>query len=490
MNTKSRVNWLEVDLTGLRKILERRPKEFIVYELIQNAWDEQSTLVQVSLPRPVNGRTRLTVWDNSPQGFRKLTDAFTLFAESGKKSNPLQRGIFNAGEKFVLACCEEASIITTTGGVRFDASGRQKTRRRRQQGSEFSGLLKLSMTDWEQICAAVRRLIPPVATTLNGEVIAEREPLHTIHATLPTLQAMNGGELRRTERKTQIRVYEPLFGETTTLYEMGIPVVETGDRWHVDVQQKVPLNIERDNVTPAYLRAVRVAVLNQLADQLTGDDAADTWVRDALGDERAKGQAVKAVINLRFGEKHVTFDPSDRDANLTATSRGYTVISPASLSWEEWSNVRRFGASLPAGRVAPSPKPFSRDGSPLTILDPTRITAQFRRFDRLARELAEVLIGRYITVQFADDRGWPFHGCYGDARLIVNVAAQGETWFEGSDGELLEKWIPFLIHEFAHDRVPGHLSEDYHRECCRLAGLLARAVFEQPKRFGLVCADR
>src|SRR6202165_2644616 len=486
MNKKSRLHWLDVDLPGLRKILERRPKEFIVYELIQNAWDEQSTLVQVSLPLPVTGRTRLTVTDNAPEGFRNLSHSFILFAESGKKSNPQKRGIFNAGEKFVLACCEEASIITTTGGVLFDREGRRKTRQRRKQGSEFSALLRLSTTEGEHICAAVRRLIPPVVTTLNGEEIAEREPLHTFHAVLPTVIALNDSELRRTERKVQIRVYEPLVAETSALYEMGIPIVETNDRWHVDVQQKVPLNIERDNVTPAYLRAVRVAVLNELASRLTGVDAADTWVRDALGDEKAKEQVVKAVIDLRFGEKHVTFDPSDRDANLAATSRGYTVISPASLSWEEWSNVRRYGASLPAGRVTPSPKPFSPDGSPLKVLDSGNISGQLKRFERFARELAEMLIGHDIDVQFANDPGWAFNGCYGDSRLIVNVEAKGETWFEGTTGDLLENWIPFLVHEFAHDRVQGHLSEAYHRECCRLAGLLARAVVEQPERFDLL----
>ena len=26
------------------------------------------------------------------------------------------------------------------------------------------------------------------------------------------------------------------------LYELGIPVVETGDKWHYSVRQKVPLN--------------------------------------------------------------------------------------------------------------------------------------------------------------------------------------------------------------------------------------------------------
>lgn len=41
-------------------------------------------------------------------------------------------------------------------------------------------------------------------------------------------------------------------------------------------------------------------------------------------------------------------------------------------------------------------------------------------------------------MQFANDRGWAFHSCYGDARLIVNITAKGETWLEGNQGELLE----------------------------------------------------
>jgi len=60
---------------------------------------------------------------------------------------------------------------------------------------------------------------------------------------LPTVVADEEGVLRKTSRKTLVRVYEPAEGEAAMLYEMGIPVVETGDRFHVDVQQKVPLNM-------------------------------------------------------------------------------------------------------------------------------------------------------------------------------------------------------------------------------------------------------
>jgi hypothetical protein len=69
------------------------------------------------------------------------------------------------------------------------------------------------------------------------------------------------GIMRPRQRKTQVAIFEALPGETPSLYEMGLPVVATGDKWHIGVGQKVPLNRDRDNVKPAYLQAVRVAML-------------------------------------------------------------------------------------------------------------------------------------------------------------------------------------------------------------------------------------
>jgi hypothetical protein len=43
-------NWFEVDKQGLAKILERKGKEFVLFELVQNAWDEPGvTKVNVTL---------------------------------------------------------------------------------------------------------------------------------------------------------------------------------------------------------------------------------------------------------------------------------------------------------------------------------------------------------------------------------------------------------------------------------------------------------
>jgi hypothetical protein len=84
-----------------------------------------------------------------------------------------------------------------------------------------------------------------------------RLPQEKFTTTLPTEVADPDGLLRRVNRATTVGLYPVLPGETPLLCEMGIPVVETGDRWHYDIGQKVPLTLDRENVPPGFLRQVR-----------------------------------------------------------------------------------------------------------------------------------------------------------------------------------------------------------------------------------------
>src|SRR5258708_867892 len=80
--------WFDVDKKGLGKLVAGRSKAFVLYELLQNAWDQNVTTVQVKLSC-LTGRpeSEIEVEDDDPDGFADLAHAYTLFAESGKKGH-------------------------------------------------------------------------------------------------------------------------------------------------------------------------------------------------------------------------------------------------------------------------------------------------------------------------------------------------------------------------------------------------------------------
>lgn len=477
-------NWFEVDRGGLAKLLERRGKAFAVFELISNGWDTNATKVTVDFkPVPGQAKATLIIEDDDPEGFADLAHAFTVFAESEKKDKVEKRGRYNLGEKLVLALCTEAIIASTTGTIVFDEKGRRKTSAKRATGSRFQGMLKMTHAEHAEALAAIQTLIPPpgVVTTVNGVALKARDPIASFEATLPTEVADADGNLKRSKRKTTVRVYEPLPGEVPALYELGIPVVETVDRWHVDIQQKVPLNMDRDNVPPSFLREVRTLVVNELHEHLTKADANDDWVRQATSNENIDEEAMKSVMDLRFGDKKVIYDPSDPEANKLAVSKGYTLIHGSMLSGTEWSNVKKSSAALPAGQVTPSPKPFSPDGDPLKLVHPKQYTIGMIRMVEYATGIAKKLMKKNITVQIANDITWPFNATYGDSgQLTFNLGRLGHDFFSDPIGPSQNR---LLIHEFGHEYSCDHLSSEYHDALCRLGAEMTALALSDPEFF-------
>jgi hypothetical protein len=86
--------WFSVDKEGLGKQAVELGKGRLLGELVSNGLDELGvTQIAVTLALvPGEGVADLSVADDSPQGFRNLSDAFTLFAESYKRTNVIQRG--------------------------------------------------------------------------------------------------------------------------------------------------------------------------------------------------------------------------------------------------------------------------------------------------------------------------------------------------------------------------------------------------------------
>lgn len=471
-------NWLEVDRQGLAQILERKGKEFALFELAQNAFDEPGvTKINVTLAAQGRNRARLVVEDDAPAGFKDLSHAFTLFAESAKKSNPEQRGRFNLGEKLVLAISDEVTIRTTQGCIRFDAHGRHWSRTRQPVGSRTECLLKLTNGECDAIVAQARKLIPPphVETIINGIPLAPRETLETFAAKLPTEIANADGLLRRAQRETVIQLHHPLPGETATLYEMGIPVVETGDKYHYDIGQKVPLTLDRENVPPGFLRQVRVAVFNRMHRHLAPEDANSEWTETAIASPDCAAEAVASYVNHRFGERRVSFDPSDPEANKLAVSKGYTVVHGGMMSAGAWQNAKSASAILPAGQVTPSAKVWTGQGNPDAAvfkdwIPESRWTDGMREVAAFAHWVAEKVLSRKIAVRFC---ATPHHlaaASYGPSgELVFNKLRLGAGWFEHG---ITDEVVQLVIHEFGHNDSLDHLSSNYHEALCRIGAKL------------------
>jgi len=491
-------DWFKIDRKGLAKLIERRGKVSLVLELISNAFDADGTTHVDVLLDPEEGvpKAWLTVSDDAPEGFADLTHAYTVFAESNRKNHAQKRGRFNLGEKLVLALCDEASIITTTGGVIFDQRGRRPAKSKRESGSEFCGLARITRAEIDEILSELKLIIPPndIALTVNREVIEHRQPLATFEATLSTEIGDEAGTLRRSRRKTTVNIYEPKPGETAMLYEMGIPVVETGDRWHVDVDQKLPLNMDRDNVTPAFLREIRTLVVNHMHAHLTEADAASTFVAEALADENASPEAVTKALDLKYGAKRAIWDPTDHEANMNLTAQGFTLIKGSQLTKEQWANVKRHDSTntRPAGQIAPTKMAHFGPGGKDTWVPEDKWTPAMREVVSFTRRVCCALTAdSLIEVNVLADVTQPFAACYGQKCLTFNLGRLGRKFFDlcvtdGACGVLFKatpQLCSLIIHELGHHYEMNHLDAKYHDALCDLGAKLADLALVNPALF-------
>jgi hypothetical protein len=460
-------NWFELDRTGLSKILQRKGIEFAIFELVQNAWDERGvTQVDVELQADgQRGRCTLIVRDDAPDGFADLRHAYTLFAESKKKDNPEQRGRFNLGEKLVLSLCDWASIATTTGTIVFGAGGRSvKQSHKTDRGSIFEACIRMTKAEMLAVRIAFDQLIAPagITTTFNGDALVERVPAYQFEASLPTEIANEDGDLRRTAvRKCVVNCYEVKTGETASIYEMGIPVVEHDCAWHVDVMQKVPLTLDRENVTGRFLKVLRTAVFNETHQSLDTEAVNHAWTQDAIESGDAKPEAVVDYMTKRFGDKRASYDPNDAEANNQAVAHGYTIVHGGMLSGAAWQNVKSADAIAPAGRLFPTHSDNTIDG------EPAEETENMKRVRGYCQQLAELLMGIHVTVRFTKQPSRE-RACYGSRTISFNVRnLGGDKWFDLKTNRLAIDDL--IIHEFGHEYAANHLSEAYNDALSRLA---------------------
>lgn len=479
---KNKNNWYEVDKDGWFKVIEQKGRGRILSELIQNAWDEDGvTKVTLDItPIPNKPFSTLIITDDSDDGFHDLSHAYTLYAESKKKDDPNKRGRFNVGEKLFLALCRKASIISTKGTVIFSETGnRSQNSKKQEKGTTITAEFRITREQTDEAISYIQTLIPPenITTIINGNILIPRSPIKTVIEQIPTEIADKEGNLKNTRRKTKIAFYALVGNEIPTLYEMGIPVVELdeGARWHVNINQKIPLNQDRDNVTPAYRKEIMVILANNMYDFLNESDFVNPLWLGVVEDKRVHDRVYQKSFESRFGTKVVAFDPNDQEANSKAVAEGYIPIYGRQLSKEGWERAKELKLTPSAGKLFPTHPAITGIAEPFPLSDWT--DAMFF-IEKECIRLAGKLIGN--SINFTISNMTDCVACYdrSNKQLSFSVKMLGSKWFDKCMTEIKKDRVSIafhsiLIHELAHEYETNHLSENYYNACCDIGAKLA-----------------
>jgi len=463
--------WFEVDKNGFAQIQGGKPLAYIPRELTQNAWDENITKCQANLSH-AKAKCRLTVTDDSPEGFRDLADGFTLFKDTYKRSDPTKRGRFNLGEKQAIARCTYARIETTKGTVVFDKHGRHTLRAKREKGSQIEVVFQANKADYDEILSVIKSYLPPkhIRYVVNGEQVPSREPLKTVSATLMT-ENNEQGVFKRTSRKTEIHIHSPLG--KAYLYEMGLPITTIECKYSIDIQQKVPLSVDRETVPEAYLKDVYAEVLNAMANDLQPEESSAVWVRSGSEDDRVQKEALSAVIQKRFGDRVVVANPFDKVSIDDALAHGYRVVHGSEMSHDEWARLKGFDLIQSSSTV------FSHEFVSATAYTPNE---DMKAVGDLAKKIAKRFLNVTITTTFLSSPQATTLASYdpNSKTLTFNVARLGVDFFSPPVSEPV---IDLLLHELGHQNGL-HTEASYHQTITNLAAKLVVTALKEPTFYG------
>jgi len=464
-------NWFAVDKDGLAELQSGKPKFYAVRELISNAFDEDISICEVKTAFE-NGLATISVYDDSEKGFRHIEDAYTLFRHTYKRAEPTKRGRFNTGEKFCFAICEKATLETTKGTVSFVNKGRHYNKfKKTEKGSKITIELKMIKKEYTEIEDKLKSFLVPkrIVYKVNGTELNYKKPYKTITAILSTELEKEDGAFRKTQRKTQIFLHKS--NEKSILYELGVPVCEIECQFSIDVGQKIPLSVDRETVSQAFLQDLYSEVLNNTFEEITEKNASAVWVRTATSDERIQKEAVSAVLTKRFGEKFCSANPFDKNSIDEAISSGYKTISGSEMSGKEWSAVKGFGlissSSDLFGKVMVGAE---------TILD---LTSEQEVVKNLSKKIAKRLLGINLTVVFVKSKA-DTRADFGNNVLTYNVSRLGKTFF---DPPVSDKTLNLLIHELGHAKGNHHTEMAYHQLLTELGSKLAMLALTEPSFF-------
>lgn len=461
-------NWFEVDKEGFKALQLGKPKEYAVRELIQNALDEKITTCVINTSYS-NKIATISVTDDG-EGFKDIKDAYTLFADTYKRPDPSMRGRFNMGEKQAFAICRKAMIETTCGTIIFDKDGRHRKKTKRKIGTQVIIEINMTKDEYNRTLDFINTIISPehIEMILNNAHLAHPVIANSFQATLNT-ELLKGKGFTSTMRKTLVTLYKP--NDVAYLYEMGIPICKIECDYSIDVNQRVPMGIDRDKVSQAYIQDLYAEVLNNTYDEIvTEDNASSNWIRIATSDTRISKEVVETVINERYGDKVLIATVKDSLSIDDAKSEGYRIVYGSEMSKEEWNNIRQYNLLQSTS---------DKFGRGFCQCDEAKRTDEMLKVEHLAEKIAYEIIGIHINVRFLESKHKTPRATFGNNELVFYVSQLSKNFF---DNPLDRHVLDLIIHELGH--YGGHHTEiGYHNMLTKLGADMTLLALNDPEFF-------
>ena len=335
--------WLAISTEGFAAMNAARPPEHLVKELVQNALDSLGNgdlgLIQLRLGMKAD-RLVVECLDNGT-GINNLADLRVVYL-THKTDSHLKRGRFGRGFKEALCVAETAQVVSGMQQLDFLMEGSSRITRTRSLPERVKGTQVRMTMPWpadtiEQLDRYFAQFLVPhgIQFEVNGRKVSHRAVGHTISSNLITeIYDASSQSWKKPSRRTTLHLVPTADGEAPTIYEMGIPVaaLEWNLPYHCDVQQRVPMNPNRDAVASGYPLKLHVACLPTLLGEMDAVTVKEDWVGQA--GRRCDPSVQQQIIERAFGSNIARSVPrmGARHFDEDARDLGLQVINTAQAS--------------------------------------------------------------------------------------------------------------------------------------------------------------
>lgn len=426
----------------------------LLREAIQNALDTHSRVwVKVNVR---NGKVVVT--DEGP-GFEKLSDAWTVYG-GNKGDDHTKRGRFSRGLKELVAGVVYLKVATTSGTVEFfvNEGRREESDVSRNKGTkivaqnddwtkeDFDKLKKYLSSFW----APENQDIVYEVKGGKRTVITREKPDFTTPWQLKTV--VYEDQEKKTPRKTaDVHIKKTNKGDGR-IYEMGIPVnMDEEFPYWIDVQQRVPLAEQRNEVDSTYRKKVMSALLNEVHEDLTKSEMKADWVTEVLNHYNTTTDVKESYVEkvIRDNRKKGVLVKGSEPANDKVKNHGYQVFDTSRAGHAVSKAVREVaqsadevaGAIQKRQEVQVEPTPEEQE-----MLDRAKEIAESLGYPELRFQMWELGSGADGSITKAD------HHDNGIIRLNRDALDWGK-WDSARMG--------MIVHEISHEHGMGHDADWY-----------------------------